>query len=193
MLSKLSMAIREKTSVKSFLVLLIIYTIVYSVFFYADVPFGLSKMKQDAGTVNILDVKFFYTANQAYETLDQLGKEGQAIYLNILAADMIYPVTLGLFLAVTITIVFQNILPSDSHLYLLNTLPLVNTLFDYCENTTTFILLRNYPMHLNILATIGGFLTLAKNLAGFLSVVILSTSLLVLVYQKLKGASKKGT
>jgi len=193
MLSKLSLAVRKMTSVKSFLVLLVIYVIVYSVFFYADIPFGLSKMKQYAGTVNILDVKLFYSASQAYATLDELGEEGRAIYLHILAADMIYPLTLGLFLAVAPTLTLQNILPSTSRLYFLNVLPLANTLFDYCENATTFTLLKNYPAHLNIVASIDGFLTLAKNLSGSLSAIILFISLVIWIYQKLANRIAKNT
>ena len=184
MFSKLSSMVRRITSLKSFLILLVLYMVVFTTFFYADVPFGLNKMRQYAGAVNILDLKFFYTAPQAYETLDLLGEQGRGIYLSILAADMIYPTVLGLFLAVTITFIFQHTLSPASRLYMLNVLPVANTLFDYCENIMTLILLKNYPSHLNAAATVNGFFTLAKNLFGFLSFSVLLISLLILIYQQ---------
>ncbi|MBI5353738.1 MAG: hypothetical protein HZB50_13935 [Chloroflexi bacterium] len=184
MLSKLSSMVRRITNLKSFLILLVLYTVVFATFFYADVPFGLNKMRQYAGAVNILDLKFFYTAPQAYETLDLLGEQGRAIYLRILTADMIYPTVLGLFLAVTITFIFQHTLSPASRLYLLNVLPIANTLFDYCENIITLTLLKNYPSHLNAVATVNGFFTLAKNLFGLLSFSILLIGLLALAYQQ---------
>lgn len=184
MLQKLSMKIQRVTSIKSFLILLFIYLLVYSIFFHANVPFGLNRMKQYAGSVNILDVNFFYTAPQAYEILDQLGKDGQSIYMGILAADMVYPLALGILLSVTTTLILQNILSSTSKLYLLGALPLINTFFDYCENAATFMLLINYPSRLNAIATIDGFLTLGKNIFGFLSIIVVVISLIVLIYQK---------
>jgi len=184
MLSKLSSMVRRITSLKSFLILLVLYTVVYEIFFHADVPFGLNQTRQYAGAVNILDLKFFYTAQQAYETLDLLGGQGRAIYLRILTADMVYPTVLGLFLAVTITFIFQNTLSPASRLYLLNVLPIANTLFDYCENIMTLILLKNYPSHLDAEATVNGFFTLAKNLFGLLSFSVLLISLMVLACQQ---------
>ena len=184
MLLKLSSMVRRITSLKSFLILLVLYMVVFTTFFYADVPFGLNKMRQYAGAVNILDLKFFYTAPQAYETLDLLGEQGRGIYLRILAADMLYPTVLGLFLAVTITFVFQHTLSPTSRLYFLNVLTICNNVFDYLVNITTLILLKNYPSHLDTLATVNGFFTLIKNLFGFLSFSVLLIGLLVLVYQQ---------
>jgi hypothetical protein len=169
---------------KSFIILLIAYGIYFPIFFFANVPFGISQIKPYAGGTSILDVETFYDAAQAYQRLDLFGELGRAAYQRILMGDLIYPGLLGLFLSVTITLVLRNALPAQSNWHKLNLLPLVNLAADYLENILLITLLLNYPVRLNLLATIAGYLTFTKNMFGLLSYLALGASLIIWIYQR---------
>ena len=159
MITRLSSFIQKITNWKSFFVLFVIYAIYYSVFFYADVPFGLSKIKPYAGNASILDVEMYYTPVQAYQRLAIFGEQGRAIYIKILMGDLVYPALVGSFLSVAITLVFRYAVPTNSVWQKLNLLPLVNMAADYLENIFIITLLINYPTQLNLVAAFAGFAT----------------------------------
>ena len=183
MITRLSSLIQKVSNWKIFCVLLVVYALYFSVFFYADVPFGLSKIKPYAGDTSILDVEMYYTPEQAYQRLAILGEQGRAAYMRILMGDLVYPALLGSFLSVAITQVFRHAFPANSVWHKLNLLPLANMTVDYLENILLITLLTNYPTHLNGVATIAGFVTLVKNLFGLLSFLALGAGLVALLYR----------
>ena len=91
MLDKLNNHLRQLSSPKVLIALLIAYGIYMPIFFFADVPFGLSTIRPYAAGTNVLDVEFFYTATQAYDRLTLFGEPGRAAYLNILKGDLNRP------------------------------------------------------------------------------------------------------
>lgn len=186
MLLKLTGLVRRNATSKALLLLFIVYMIVFGIFFYADVPFGLSAMRQYAGEVKILDTLTFYDVAQAYALLDSLGPQGRAIYARILTMDMLYPAVLGAFVAVVLAFMLQKILPAKSYWYWLSLLPIANAVLDYGENAMTWLLLGNYPNRLNAVATVGGYLTLLKSLMGMLSFVALGLVSITWLLQALR-------
>ncbi len=71
---------QQTSNRKNFLVLLAAYTLYFPVFFFADVPFGVIRIKPYAQGSNILDVDLFYTAEQAYQRLALFGEQGRAVF-----------------------------------------------------------------------------------------------------------------
>lgn len=184
MLKKLNHRLQQFSSRRSFLLLLAAYGIYMPVFFFADVPFGLSRIKPYAQGTNILDVELFYTAEQAYQRLALFGEQGRAVYFNILMGDLFYPALLGGLLSVSITLLFRRLNFSGAYWQYLGLLPLVNITFDYTEDALLLWLLASYPAPLPWVATAAGLTTLGKNIFGMLSFLALGLGLLALLFRK---------
>jgi hypothetical protein len=145
MLQKLGHRSQQISNQKNFWLLLAAYALYMPVFFFADVPFGLSSIKPYAQGTNILDVELFYTAEQAYQRLALFGEQGRAVYFNILMGDLIYPALLGGLLSVSITLLFRRLNFSGACWQYLGLLPLANMVLDYTEDALLLSLLHNYP------------------------------------------------
>lgn len=182
MLKKLILLLQQFSNRKSFFLLLAAYAIYMPVFFFADVPFGLSRIKPYAQGTSILDVELFYTAEQAYQRLALFGAQGRAVYFNILMGDLIYPALLGGLLSVSIALLFRRLNFSGSYWQYLGLLPLANMALDYTEDALLLSLLHNYPSQLPLAATAAGVVTLAKNIAGMLGFLALGFGLLALLF-----------
>jgi hypothetical protein len=178
-LKKLQYRLNQISSRKSFLLLLVAYGIYFPVFFFLDVPFGLSRIEPYAQGTSILDVELFYSAEQAYERLALFGEQGRAVYFNILMGDLIYPALLGGLLSIAITLVFRRLNYPSCGQYLA-LLPLVNMALDYLEDTLLLFLLCSYPERWPSVATLAGFVTFAKNMFGMLGFLALGGGLLAL-------------
>ncbi|MEO5660661.1 MAG: hypothetical protein ABIQ90_12845 [Polaromonas sp.] len=184
MLKNLLRRLQKISNAKNFGVLLVAYGLYTPVFFFADVPFGLIKIKPHAQGSNILDVELFYSAEQAYQRLALFGAPGRAVYYHILMGDLIYPALLGGLLSVSITWLFRRLNFSGAYWPCLGLLPLVNMAFDYTEDALLLTLLANYPAQLPWIATAAGLATLSKNIFGMLSFLVLGLGLLALLFRK---------
>jgi hypothetical protein len=183
-LTKLNFLLQQFSCRKSFLLLLAAYAFYMPVFFFADVPFGLSRIKPYAQGTRILDVELFYTAEQAYQRLALFGEQGRAVYFNILMGDLIYPALLGGLLSVSITLLFRRLNCSGAYWHYLGLLPLANMVLDYTEDALLLSLLHNYPHQLPQAAAAAGVVTLAKNSAGMLGFLALGFGLLALLFRQ---------
>jgi hypothetical protein len=183
-LQKLSHRLQRFSNRKSFLLLLAAYAFYMPVFFFADVPFGLSSIKPYAQGTNILDVELFFTAEQAYQRLALFGEQGRAVYFNILMGDLIYPALLGGLLSVSITLLFRRLNVSGACWQYLGLLPLANMVLDYTEDALLVSLLHSYPDQLPLAAAAAGVVTLAKNIAGMLGFLALGLGLLALLFRR---------
>jgi hypothetical protein len=171
---------------KNFLTLLLAYCIYFPIFFFANVPFGLTRIKPYAAGMKILDQELFYTADQAFQRLNLFGEQGRKVYSTILMGDLVYPALLGLFLCVSITLLFRKLQFRSVFWRYLAFLPLANMLFDYLEDTLIFSLLRNFPSQMPITATTAGYVTFTKNMFGMLSFFVLGFALVALIIQWFK-------
>ena len=186
MLRNLSHLLQHVSSRKNFLLLLVAYSIYFPIFFFADVPFGLSRIKPYANGTTILDVELFYTAEQAYQRITLFGDQGRAVYFNILMGDLIYPAILGGLLSISITLLFRRLRFSGAYWQFLGLLPVANMTFDYIENALLLTLLSSYPAQLPRLATAAGFATFTKNIFGILGFLALGLGLIALFFRRSK-------
>jgi hypothetical protein len=184
MLQKLGYRLQQMANQKNFFLLLAAYGIYMPVFFFADVPFGLSRIESYAQGTSILDVELFYTAEQAYQRLALFGEQGRAVYFNILMGDLIYPALLGGLLSVSITLLFRRLNFSSAYWKYLGLLPLANMALDYTEDALLLSLLQSYPDQLPLTAAAAGVVTLAKNIAGMLGFLALGFGLLALLFRQ---------
>ncbi len=191
MLKKLSQVLQKISNRKTFLLLLVAYSIYFPIFFFADVPFGLTRIKPYAAGTTLLDVELFYSAEQAYQRLALFGEQGWAVYFTILMGDLIYPALLGGLLCVSITLLFRRLNFSAVYWQILGLLPLANMFFDYLEDALLLSLLNSYPVQLPLAATVAGFVTAGKNMFGLLSFIALGLGLVALFLQWFKNSMFK--
>jgi hypothetical protein len=187
-LEQVNLLVQRLATRRSLLVLLIAYCIYFPIFFFANVPFGITAIQPYASQGGILDVEFFYTSAQAYERLTSFGEQGRAIYLHILMGDLIYPALLGCLLAISIARIVRRLNPSHNYWQYLALLPLVNMAFDYCEDCALISMLVAYPNPLPILGTFAGIFTLTKNIFGILSFATFLLGLLALVIHRVRAS-----
>lgn len=183
MLEQVNRLVQRRATRRSLLVLLIAYCIYFPIFFFANVPFGITAIQPYASQGGILDAEFFYSSAQAYERLASFGEQGRATYLHILVGDLFYPALLGSLLTVSICLIIKRLNPSHAGWQYLALLPLANMVCDYCENSLLFVLLLSYPESLPTVATIAGVATLTKNIFGMLSFATLGFGLLAMLTQ----------
>lgn len=132
-------------------------------------PFGVPRLKALSGGVGILDLKFFYGADEAYRMLAAYGPEGRRLYLRgLLTVDLILPPLYALLLAVAIALGFGRSLRPESRLQALSLLPLAVCLADYLENASIVTLLLKYPARIEWLAGVAGYFTLTKQVLSLL-------------------------
>lgn len=186
MLVKFGQSMQRFANWRVFLILLVAYGIYFPIFFFADVPFGITAIRPYASGAGILDVELFYTAEQAYERLDLLGEQGRMAYLHVLLGDLVYPALLGGLLFVSISLMVRALNPGNLSWHYLVFLPLVNMVFDYCENAALFSLLHAFPARLPLVATMSGLFTFTKNLFGLLSFLVLGCGALVLLFRRFR-------
>ena len=153
------------SSIKKFANLTNTLILLVVVFIFSFVIFPQFSPK--APDVNPLDLQYFYSAEEAYHTLDQLQEaERKQYFITECTLDLIYPIIYTTMLCFAILLLFKN--------QTLARLPLIITLFDYLENTGIMILLKKYPQRVEVLANITGFLSGMKWLFVLLvSVIVL--------------------
>ena len=154
-------------------VILVVFlvTMVFDLFIFSG---RTRELRADSGLANpILDSRFSYTPDQAYLVMKDLKSEGRQVYLTTNASeDLVFPLLYNLFLALTMTAVFQAAFPPSfqtvtgktgasmkineekvaAFFKKLTLLPLFVLIFDYGENICLIILMLNYPRRLNWLA-----------------------------------------
>jgi len=121
---------------------------------------------------DVPDTQFWRTAGALYEQLTDYGQTGIQLYLTrISPVDLFIPIAQAMFLSVTITLIFRNTLDSNASAWQwLNTLPFAAMFGDYLENTSTVIIMLNYPKHLNTLASAATWFTAIKFIFSIASI-----------------------
>lgn len=102
----------------------------------------------DGKALPVLDLRFGFTPDDAYEVINLYGDEGRAKMLFIgQVVDSIYPLVYTLFDILAITFLFNKILPTGSRLRILNLFPIFAMVFDFLENHFVGKLITIYPEH----------------------------------------------
>lgn len=121
-------------------------------------PFLASELK----IVGTLDKQFGYTPQQVYEILTNLGEAGRNSYKVLLLFDLFFPLSYCLLLALSIIYLWDKKIGLHKVSKLAVLLPIIGMLCDYCENIGTFILLTNFPKHMNSYVKVNSVFTQLK-------------------------------
>lgn len=159
--------------------------IVYLLFPLAIFPLSGRLQQEYAGnSTPPLDLEFGFTAEQAFNRVEQYGKNGRFIYaISALTADVAYPAVYSAFLALLI-IYFGNQSGLDKRWQdLMARLPLAAAIADLFENAGIVALLVSYPARNPWLA---GF----TSLANMTKWILITGTLLVIVLILIKWLIK---
>jgi len=152
-------------NVKAFIVLLVLTTVSVTVVFRI-----LADIDKSAGSpVEILDMRFHWTLDDAFTLFDKIGKDGRSLYrsLYVQGYDVISPLIMDL----GASSLFSMVYPGS----LLNLLPFVRFFCDMAENVCVLILMNNYPVRegMELTAQIGTIFGTGKFLVIFSGAIIL--------------------
>lgn len=152
-----------------------------------NMPMSNPQLINISGGVGLLDLEFFYTAQEAYVSLTKYGEAGRALYKNFLAADFIFALCYGLGFSLLFTRLLKALDQSESWWMKFNLLPLAIALADYMENIFIYAMLNLYPQHTPLVGTLAGIATLSKQLLIFVSLLFLLSGIAVLLMRKIKS------
>jgi hypothetical protein len=160
MLTKLTTALSKISSLRVLVVLIALY-LVFVLYLFPN-----SAYESAAGP---LDLKFTYTPDTAYKTLEAFGEEGRAQYARgAMTIDLAYPVVYTLMFAVWLTLVLKNAPQKFNPKGTVPLLPLTVFIFDLTENAGVIALIKTYPDRHDAVAWATSFATTSKWLcAGF--------------------------
>lgn len=120
---------------------------------------GVGTLLGDTGEkVNILDLLFNYSEEQAYAQLSAYGEIGRQVCLaSTLILDTIFPLVFGSFFALLLAHLFQH-----TRYKWVVLLPIIVVVLDYVENTHIALMLINFPERMPLIAYTGSIFTNAK-------------------------------
>ena len=131
----------------------------------------------------ILDIKYYYTARQAYEIISNYSlAERQQYAITAMTIDILYPIVYSLFLTALSLFLIGRLAIRSRIIIRLSYISMGAAVFDLLENTSLTIMMLNYPVKLNSLANIAGYFTAAKwtlVIAAILMIIYLSLLLLI--------------
>lgn len=115
-----------------------------SVFFGSSAPFSVGNVEIQCGET-APDVRFAPSATEVESFLETCGKQGRTAYRNMQRADLLYPLSLGLFLTSSLTAVLRRLFAHRRAVAAFAAIGLLGTLFDYLENIFAWRALSVYP------------------------------------------------
>lgn len=86
-----------------------------------------------------------YTADDAYNSLNDFGPGGRELYFWGEVVDLVFPVTYGLFFALGIIYAFRRLFGRGNGAQLLALVALAGWLADWLENISIFLTMSVYP------------------------------------------------
>ena len=98
------------------------------------------------GTLGVLDLKFGFTPDEAYNMLTAYGEEGRKYYFFAEAIiDIIYPVIYTITNVLLLSYVFKRGFTAGSFIQQLNIFPILATIGDFAENAGIIAMLNAFP------------------------------------------------
>lgn len=126
-----------------------------------------------------LDFQGSFSSNETYIRLTAFGELGRLSYMRtMMNVDLIFPISMFIFLFLFAKYSVQGFKLNGMIRKSILSFSIGYVTLDFLENLFIFILLRNFPNHLDFLATYVGFLTVGKRIfmigAFFIPVTLLA-------------------
>ena len=160
---------------------LVLVFLALDVLFMAVVMPGMSGLLGTAARTNLgpLDLKFFYTPEQVFTTLEAFGQPRRDAYKIVeLTADIIYPVIYTIAFGLLLTWLFKRAFKGDQAIQRFNVLPIGAWLFDLLENLGIVAMLNTFPNIPAGLAWATAIFTITKWLFAVTSIALIAIALL---------------
>lgn len=186
MLTKLHHQLQRTATPRHLFALLVVFVGLNSILMFS--PYSpITTLQNDAGNVQLLDMAFNYTPDNAYQILTAYGENGRNYYLSVfLRIDLFAPVLVALFLAMATSVVFQHAFAPDHPVQKLSLLPFAAMMADYLENIGIFFLIMMFPARLDWLAVLTNYFTVAKFMLTFGILILLLISVVKLIWNRLQ-------
>ncbi len=143
-------------------------------FNFSALPLSNPELKRVGSGEGLLDLRLYYSAQEAFRTIESYGAEGRALYLRFLAADFVFVPIYGLAFALLFTRLAITLWGRASSRLRVNLLPLGIALADFAENICLLLLLTGYPEHSLFVGTLAGMATLTKQVLTFSALLFLT-------------------
>lgn len=96
--------------------------------------------------LGVLDLKFGFTADEAYNILLAYGEDGRKYYLFVEAViDVIYPIIYTITNVLLLSYVFKKGFTPSNFIQQLNIFPILATIGDFAENAGIIAMLNAFP------------------------------------------------
>ncbi len=139
---------------------------------------------------NILDLKYSYTINEAYELFNKMGENGRNIYrLAEIFIDIPYLLIYSIVYSLMIIALLKN--NKLTNLYFLSFAPLLIGFFDILENLGIVVMLTKYPIKLDNVCNLTAIFTSLKWNFAVATFLIILLSGLYLIFTKTVERLKK--
>lgn len=141
MLTSLSNLARRYASGRNVLIFFVLQMIISAVV----LPYMQGKF-DSANILGVLDLKFGFTPDEAYNMLSAYGEEGRKYYFFVEAViDIIYPIIYTITNVLLLSYVFKRGFAANSFIQQLNIFPILTTIGDFAENGGIITLLSAFP------------------------------------------------
>lgn len=149
-------------------------------------PFYTNQIVPDAGP-SILDVRFGFSADDAYETLNAFGEEGRRKYLQMIAvADIVYPLIYGLFLIFLASFFLKRIMKASNEFRIVNLLAVDAVFFDFLENMSIMYMIHQFPVRVEFVAGMASVFNVLKYVMVLLAVILVMISMIIYLNRAIK-------
>jgi len=188
MLNRLSIYISKKYSPYRMFMLLAVTGGFFWLFNFSSLPLPISnpQLIKISGGEGLLDLKLFYTAQEAYHSMTQYGEQGRALYKRFLMADFVFACCYGLGFSMLFTRLIRVVHEAKSVWMKFNLLPLGIALADCTENIFILSMLNLYPEKFPLIGMLAGLATAGKHMLIFISLTFLFIETGRLLMLKLK-------
>ncbi|MBI5177715.1 MAG: hypothetical protein HZA04_00465 [Nitrospinae bacterium] len=149
-----------------------------------DSPINHSRLMAMSGGVDLLDQRWYYTADEAFRALEAYGEKGRRFYQFFLLGDFLFLIAYSVALCSVLALILRKALPPESAMNRLILLPFLAGGLDYLENFSLLAMLNRYPAHAEIASMTAGIFTLGKWLAASATLLTLAWGLALAVRKR---------
>ncbi len=173
-----------KVSGKKLGLFFLIFLIVFIITHAFNIPAGSKQVSMLLGGLEIFDKKPMFGSEAVYQHIQSFTEVGIQVYKRFTyTIDVIFPLSMLAFLHAFAKFTLQRVTLTKYFFKIVKLLPWIWFGFDMLENATVLYLLSEFPKQLPFIAGLLAWITLAKFVLLFLSLLI--PALLLLFVKKL--------
>ncbi len=185
----------KKFANKKYIIPLLILLVIILIFMERG-PFGSEKIKELNSGIGTLDMKFGYSASQAYSMFEKIGSEGRLAYSKLLCLDFVFALVYMFLQSLLITALIRKAKLSAGF-EKFNLLPVVRSALDVAENCLLLSLIAVFPVQHTVAVSIASIITIVKltinygYIAGVFFLGALSTGQTIVLKSKYKETRQR--